>query len=240
LTFQNTSGKTPSQISGKHPKDVNFKWDRHCFPKIELVESDDGPRRYRVPNGAEYISVTTKLKELSREAIENWRKKIGQDKADEISFQSADRGSSLHLIAEGYLNNDPCYRKKRMPSDLYLFDQIRPVINSNVALVRATEVGVFSHKYKAAGTADVFAVYEDVNSVLDFKTSTKPKKESWILAYFIQATMYSLMIEEIFPEIKIPQIVIIIAVQSENCPQVFVKRKEEFIPELEKIFVPTC
>jgi genome maintenance exonuclease 1 len=73
-----------------------------------------------------------------------------------------------------------------------------------------------------------------VLSIVDFKTSRKPKREEWIQHYFIQATCYALMAEELYG-IDIPQIVIIIAIDNED-PQIFRKDKSKYIGKVKEIF----
>jgi len=81
-----------------------------------------------------------------------------------------------------------------------------------------------------AGTVDCIGEYEGELSIIDFKTASKLKKEEWIQNYFIQATAYSIMFEELF-NIKVPNIVIIIGVDHEQ-PQIFKKKRKEYIKPL--------
>ena len=53
--------------------------------------------------------------------------------------------------------------------------------------------------------------------------------------YFIQATIYGMMTEWIY-KINIPQIVIIIAVDNNVTPQLFVKQKSQFVDKALEIF----
>jgi len=43
-----------------------------------------------------------------------------------------------------------------------------------------------------AGTADCIGIYEEKETILDFKQSNKPKKEEYIEDYFLQIGAYSL------------------------------------------------
>ena len=45
---------------------------------------------------------------------------------------------------------------------------------------------------KYAGTADCIGIYEEKETILDFKQSNKPKKEEYIEDYFLQIGAYSL------------------------------------------------
>jgi genome maintenance exonuclease 1 len=87
---------------------------------------------------------------------------------------------------------------------------------------------------KTAGRTDLLAGWQGVNSIIDFKTSKRPKKEQYIENYFIQATCYSLMAEE-RTALKFPQIVIVIAVDHED-PQIFVRNRGQYVDRVLEIF----
>ena len=93
---------------------------------------------------------------------------------------------------------------------------------------------MYSDELKTAGATDCIAEFDGVMSIIDFKTSTKLKKEEWIQNYFLQATAYALMTEERH-NVEVPQIAIMIAVDHEE-PQLFVKPKSEFISKVREIF----
>jgi hypothetical protein len=57
--------------------------------------------------------------------------------------------------------------------------------------------------------------YGEKNSIIDFKTSSKPKRKDWIDNYFMQGAGYSVMWEEM-TKIPISNIAIIIAVDGKN------------------------
>ena len=68
-------------------------------------------------------------------------------------------------------------------------------------------------------------------TVIDFKTSTKEKKEEWIENYFIQCTAYCEMYEERYGK-AIDQIAILI-VCEDGTLQTFVKNKNDYVPLLQ-------
>ena len=70
------------------------------------------------------------------------------------------------------------------------------------------------------------ATWDGVPSIVDFKTSRKLKREDWIESYFLQATAYSIMFEEL-TGVNIPQFVILVAVDHEE-PQVFIKSTDNY------------
>jgi genome maintenance exonuclease 1 len=203
---------------------------------VELnTEMVDGKRYYVHPDGSKFKSVTTILGERTdKSALYAWRKRVGEEEANKISVQAATRGTAVHLLCERYLRNEEDYLKGAMPSNVMSFNDLQKILDDNIDLIYANEIPLFSHRLKAAGRCDLIAKFNGINSIVDFKTSKKPKKEEWIQNYFLQATAYSLMAEEMY-DIEIPQIVIMITVDHEN-PQTFIKNKNDYIEKVLEIF----
>ena len=196
----------------------------------------DGKRHYVLPNGRKYKSVTTILDERTdKTALHEWRARVGQEEATKISVQAARRGTSVHAIAERYVLNEEDYLKEEMPSNIDSFKSIQPIIDKSIDNIIGIELPLFSDTIKTAGRSDLIAQFDGTLSIIDFKTSRKPKKEEWIENYFIQATCYSLMFEEIY-KIPVPQLAIIIAVDHED-PQIFVKKTRSYYERVNQIFV---
>jgi genome maintenance exonuclease 1 len=80
---------------------------------------------------------------------------------------------------------------------------------------------------KLAGRTDAIGEFDGTLSVIDFKTSSKPKSESIIEDYFLQGTAYALMYEERVGN-PIDQVVVIISTDGLKEPQLFVKNKDEY------------
>ena len=70
------------------------------------------------------------------------------------------------------------------------------------------------------------AEYNGTLSIVDFKTSKKKKKEEWIQNYFVQAAAYSFMFEE-RTQMQVGQLAVVIGVDGEDEPQVFIKNTKE-------------
>jgi genome maintenance exonuclease 1 len=203
------------------------------LPDLETV-SVDGKRHYVTPGGT-FPSVTTVLGEkLSKDGLIAWRERVGEEEANKISTQAANRGTSIHTLAEAYLMNNGNWKRGAMPTNLETFSRIKPHLDLNVGTIYGVEVPLWSDKLKTAGRTDLLAGWHGINSVVDFKTSRKIKKEEYIESYFLQATCYSLMAEE-RTGIKFPQIVIIIAVDHEET-QLFVKDRDEYVRKVLRIF----
>lgn len=216
-------------------------FERDDFPLIDLDSKyANGGRYYKTPNGKWYPSVTTVLSSQKDSSLDEWRTKVGEQEANRISRQATQRGTYLHSMCEDYLNNVDNYKRGRMPTTLSLFNSIKPVIDENVELVYGIEMALFSHRLKTAGRTDVFCRFQGLNTILDFKTATREKKQEWIENYFVQATTYAIMAEEMYKDYKtvtIPQIAIVIAVEDGEVPyQLFVKRTNDFRDQVYETF----
>ena len=77
-----------------------------------------------------------------------------------------------------------------------LFKQLRKSVLVHVNNIHAQECGLYSDKYKVAGRVDCIAEYKGTLSIIDFKTSTKERSDSWNENYYIQGSAYAEMFGE--------------------------------------------
>lgn len=208
----------------------------NLVPEVDIkTENIDGRRYYVLPNGEKFRSVTTVISEsMDKTALLEWRAKVGEEEANKISTQAARRGTAVHSLAERYVLNEEDYLRGAMPSGIDAFKSLQTLIDDHVDNILGIELPLYSVALKTAGRCDLIAEYDGVPSVVDFKTSRKLKQEDWIESYFLQTTVYSMMFEQIY-KIKIPQIVIMIAVDHEP-PQLFVKDRGQYVDKVIKIF----
>ena len=205
------------------------------LPKIEIPRKEiDGKRYYVTPSGEQYRSVTTILSQLTKDHIQKWRDRVGEQEATKISTSASKRGTKLHTMMEDYVGNVEDFALNKMPTTTSLFLDIQPYVDSNLEEVYGIEYPLYSDRLRAAGTSDLICKYAGKPTVLDYKTSSKRKKEEWIENYFIQSTAYSLMVKERY-DLDIEQIVIMIAVEGDN-PQVFVKDPSDYVKKTIDIF----
>lgn len=211
-----------------------FKHDFIHLPTIHNEDTGNG-RFYVTPEGNRYQSVTTFLSKFSDSGwLDEWIERVGVEQANKTSTQSKRRGTAVHSILEQISLNNPDYAKRQMPNNLMMAESIAKVLRARVSIIKGIEVGLWSHKLKIAGRADMFGVFDGIDSIIDFKTSKWPKNEDDILNYFLQCTLYAIMVEEL-TSIKVPQIVVLIGVDFEDA-QVFVKNKSDYIPHLIEMF----
>ena len=202
----------------------------HNFPNLKAKTTEKG-RRYFVEGNA-YPSVTTVIGEMKKKSIMEWRRKVGEEEANAISKRATTRGNKCHKLAEDYLSNKPLDRYRDDVLSLGLFHQIRPYIDK-INNIHALEESLYSHTLKLAGRVDCIAEYDNELAIIDFKTSTKFKREEWVQDYFSQETAYAIMFQEL-TGLKVKQLVTIIAVET-GTPQVFVKKDIlTYVPKLKE------
>ena len=196
------------------------------LPDIK-TESIKGKRFYVTPEGNKYPSITTVLSDRNKEGIVKWRESVGNDVANQVMRQAASRGTAVHTLIENYLNNEELSKQDVLP--VALFVTMKSELD-NINNIRIQEGGLYSDKLGVAGRVDCIAEYKGKISVIDFKTSTKEKKEEWVENYFIQGSAYCEMYEERFLQ-PIEQVVILI-VTEDGAVQTFIKDKRDYLPLL--------
>jgi genome maintenance exonuclease 1 len=191
----------------------------------------DGKRVYLTPEGNHYPSITTILGSQPKPGLVEWRERVGDEEANKIMREASTLGTAVHDLCERYLYN---YELRSSNDEaISVFNRLRFLL-SNVDNIVGLEIPVYSDYLRVAGTTDCIADYNGVLSVIDFKTSRKPKKEEWIEDYYIQAFFYSSAFFEMtgcIPE----QIVILIAVRDSFEVQVFKKPISEIDGYIDKL-----
>ena len=199
-------------------------------PEIKII---DGKRFYVTPDGNSYPSITTVLSLQNKPSLEKWKKDVGEKEAKRISKDSMRIGTAVHQMAEFYLSNYIIKLKNEEKKIVDTFNRLRFLLG-NINNIVGVEIPLFSDLLRVAGTTDCIAEYNGVLSVIDFKTSRKPKKEEWIDDYYMQTFAYKLMFEEM-TGIEIKQIVILVACVESFDVQVFKKPAKDADEWLEKL-----
>ena len=211
---------------------MTFKHELVQLKELNTKSSDTG-RFYETPEGQSYPSVTTITGLLSKASILAWRQRVGDSKADAITKAATTRGNKVHKMAEMYLRNEMASQinlfEDPMPHIENMFFQLTELLDNSIGIINAIEAPLYSDQLKVGGRVDVIAEWDGELAVIDFKTSSKPKKESWIDGYFMQSSAYALMFEEL-TGIKINKIVIAIAIEN-NRSQVFIKNSTEYLQQ---------
>ena len=214
-----------------------FNHKQMKLPEL-TTETINRKRFYVTPEGNKYPSITTVLSIRNKEGLFEWRKRVGNEVANHVARTAAARGTKVHHMCEDYLNNVHLEFPKKFAEHTKnflpwcLFKELRRKALGNINNIHAQECGLYSDKYKVAGRVDCIAEYKDTLSIIDFKTSTRERSDSWNENYYIQGSAYA----EMFGErtgIEINQVVILV-VTEDGTVQEFVRDKEEYLPMLEE------
>ena len=185
------------------------------LPKLER-ETIDGVRYYKVPDDGEILklfSITSVTSHKNRNFFANWRKKVGEEKADKITRQATSRGTDMHTLVEHLLKNEDL--PEVQPLSQFLFKIAKPDLN-RINNVYALEGSLYSKVLGVAGTVDCIAEFDGELAIIDFKTSKKPKPRAWIEHYFVQCVAYACMFYEL-TGIPVKKLVIIMACENGEC-----------------------
>jgi len=203
----------------------HVKLDREV-PKLKQL-NENGTRYYLTPEGNKYPSVTTVLSEYSKRGIQEWRNKIGHEQAQKITTAASTRGTAFHKLCENYLDNKEV--EFRTPIEKERFEQFKTVLHQ-INNIHAQETRMYSDHLRLAGTVDCIGEFDGNLSIIDFKTSSRPKKEEYIENYFMQCSAYAIMFEEQF-KIPVSKIVILVSV-DDNPPQIFKQKRDDYVKNL--------
>lgn len=197
--------------------------------EMNAVTTDKG-RRYRTPEGIDLPSITTVLSILSRESIMKWRKRVGAEEANRISHRASTRGTAVHAIIEKYINNEENFKDGYTPDIISSFIDLKPILDTRIGRIYAQEAPLYSTHLGVAGRVDCVAEFDGHLSIIDFKTSMKPKRLDWIKNYFMQESAYAIMWEERTGR-PITQLVTIISVDNHE-PQIFIEHRDNWVRPL--------
>ena len=188
-----------------------------------------GKRVYEVGD-QKYPSISTICSFRNRKSIAEWRARVGAEEANKISKRATTAGTTVHSMIEDYLNNEldlEKYDGKHLAK--ILFTQAKQML-ARINNIHFQEAPLYSHEFAIAGRVDCIAEFDGKLSIIDFKTSSKEKKEEWIEGYLVQETGYAKMYEE-RSGIKVEQIVTLITCQTGDT-QVFIKNPDDYVPLL--------
>jgi hypothetical protein len=208
---------------------------KHLF--LERVELDAtttaSGRTYRTPAG-DLSSVTTILAQRLRSPeLDEWRKRVGEEAAKEVSQAAMSHGNLIHHVCEKFLLN--YIVAGLMPFDLDIFLRLKPILQKNINWIYGVEFPLYSESMRVAGRTDALVAWKYHNAVLDFKTSRKrlEKGDSRIIKYNLQATAYAMMAEEMY-HMLFPYNVIMVVPVDDDIQVIFKKNRKYrgFVKEL--------
>ena len=213
---------------------VNVDLNNHV--EVDPVNRD-GVRFYPIPGADKYYpSVTSITSFQNAKFFKKWRAKIGEEEANRITARATQRGTAYHNIAEDYfkgeLNLDSYLENN--PLSVRMFQSAKSTLN-RIDNIHCLETFLYSHYLGLAGRVDCIAEFDGELAVIDFKTSTKEKKEDWIEHYFVQETAYAAMFLE-RSGLEVKKIVTLIATEDSTI-QVFEKYNLDDYLQLLKSYI---
>ena len=190
----------------------HVKLDESILPKNlgKKGLNQNGIRIYQI-DGINMPSVTSILGNIPERKvkIESWRNAVGEKMANYISVSATNRGKTTHTLIENHLNNeDDKSVGITAVTPLGLFRIVKPYL-ARIDNIHMLEEIIYSKEIGVAGQVDCIAEYKGKLSVIDFKTSTKRRDEDYNYGNFLQCSAYAKMFEELYPNKKIEQTVIL-------------------------------
>jgi hypothetical protein len=201
----------------------------HDFAKLKRDTSEDGTRVYLTPSGKKYPSVTTVTSLHNIEGIMKWRRRVGEEEANRVSAKASARGTRIHTMCEKFLLGE------EFTPDIFdaeMFNSMKYWLD-DIDNIHALETPLYSDYLQVAGTVDCIADFQGKLSVIDFKTSSKPKDRDDIYNYFMQTAAYAVAFEE-RTGIPIGRLVIIMAVENDD-PRLFIEKRDNWIGGFRKL-----
>ena len=173
-----------------------MKWNnKFIYPK-KSRSIEDGLRKYliegeKLPSVTSVIDFTKSIEDKA--ALANWRERTGVDLANKIQKDAAKRGGKMHSLLEQYLFgklNLNLFEKNEE------FQKMAEIIIKQGIEGRLQEIwgveATLTYPQKYGGTADCLGIFDQKESVIDFKNSLKLKKIEYAQDWFLQLGAYSL------------------------------------------------
>ena len=198
----------------------NPKFDYQPIPRVVV----EGKRFYATQDGQKLPSVTTILDRTKPqekvEALNQWRRRVGHEKAQQITTEAANRGTRMHAYLEQYVKTGTIAERGSNPFSWPSHAMAHTIIREglkNVEEFWGIEVPLYFPAIYA-GTTDGAGVHLGCQSILDYKQTNRPKRREWIEDYFMQLAAYAEAHNEVHGT-KIHKGVVLMAVKPETDAQ---------------------
>jgi len=190
-------GKMREDRKNIHKAKAPIKWNKKfVYPKSQrsLIQ---GKRHYdinttqtKLPSVTTIISATQS--EEKRQALANWKARLGDQAADRVRDIAALRGTAMHTFLEAYVRGTghkdlTSVGKEAEP----MAKRIIEAGLGDLEEIWGSEVTLY-YPDLYAGATDVVGIYNGRESIIDFKQTNKPKRREWIDDYFIQLGAYAM------------------------------------------------
>ena len=139
----------------------------------------------------------------NQQFLKDWKAKVGEQEAERIKNLSSKRGTSMHKFLESHIQGVGY-------DDLTEIGQAAKPMAEKIIEVGLTPVSEYfgsevmlHYPGLYAGSTDLVCMHNDMESIIDFKQSNRPKKEEWIEDYFLQIAAYAMAHDYVYKsEIK--------------------------------------
>lgn len=157
-------------------------------------------RVYVTPDNEKLPSVTTILgstKDMT--ALNAWKKRMGEEKAAQITREAAGVGTAMHSNLERFLIGE-----QRQPGSNPVHVKANAMANVIIeqGLVHLNEVWAMEQSLYFpglySGTTDLVGVYKGNPSICDHKQTNKPKKPEYVEDYYLQLVAYAMAHNEVY------------------------------------------
>ena len=156
------------------------------------ANTQHGSRTYSV-SGMNLPSVTTILaKTKNQEYLNRWRKKVGHDEAERIFNLSSKRGTAMHKFLEnhikgtGYDDLTEIGIEAKAMANKIINEAFTPITEYYGSEITVHYTGLY------AGSTDLVCMHNDMETIVDFKQSNRPKKQEWVEDYCLQIAAYAM------------------------------------------------
>lgn len=173
------------------------KFDYQPISRKEI----NGKRLYATPDGNAVASVTTILDATKDKThLIAWRKRVGEQKAREITTEAAGVGTRMHTYLEKYIEHGEWPTPGSNPFAIKahrMAEVIRDEAMVDVDEIWGSEINLYMPNMYA-GTTDLVGQYKGNPAIMDFKQTNKPKKPEWVVDYYLQMVAYAEAHNEIY------------------------------------------
>jgi len=176
---------------------------RYCYQPLDRV-TVAGSRHYASPDGSALPSVTTILDrtkpEEARRALQQWKNRVGEEQARQITTEAANRGTRMHTYLERYVKTGERCPRPSNPFAWPSHAMADTVIEQGLCKVDefwGVEIPLYFPGIYA-GTTDGAGVHQGAQAILDYKQTNRAKREEWITDYKLQLAAYAEAHNEVY------------------------------------------
>ena len=146
------------------------------YPYAELKKQTiDGSRKYMTPDGFAVPSVTTILDatkpEEKKKALLEWRKRVGEEKAKEITTEAAGRGTRMHKFLENHVKTGSTGTPGTNPYSKQSHGMAQVIVEKGLSKCQefwGTEVSLYFPEIYA-GTTGLVGVHDNADTIVTGK-----------------------------------------------------------------------